>query len=94
MAEPAKPAKDAARPAAPEVSGLSFEVALAELETIVGRLEAGNVPLEESIAIYERGEALRARCDALLKEAEARVELITRDADGRPVGTTPLDPAG
>ncbi|MBA4791760.1 MAG: exodeoxyribonuclease VII small subunit [Rhizobiales bacterium] len=94
MAEPAKPAKDAARPAGPDVSGLSFEAALAELETIVQRLEAGNVPLEESIAIYERGEALRARCDALLKEAEARVEMITRDADGRPSGTTPLDPAG
>lgn len=94
MAEPGKTAKDASRPAAPEVSGLAFEAALAELEAIVQRLEAGNVPLEESIAIYERGEALRARCDALLKEAEARVEMITRDADGRPTGTAPLDPAG
>lgn len=94
MAEPGKTAKDASRTVAPEVSGLAFEAALAELEAIVQRLEAGNVPLEESIAIYERGEALRARCDALLKEAEARVEMITRDADGRPTGTTPLDPAG
>ncbi|WP_341991465.1 exodeoxyribonuclease VII small subunit [Azorhizobium sp. AG788] len=79
---------------APAVSALSFEAALAELEGIVQRLEAGNVPLEESIAIYERGEALKKRCEALLGEAEARVATITRDADGRPTGTAPLDPAG
>lgn len=83
----AKPAK------APAVGSLSFEVALAELEAIVQRLERGDVPLEESIAIYERGEALKKRCDTLLKEAEARVETIVRDADGRPSGTAPLDPA-
>ena len=76
------------------VDKLSFEQALAELEAIVGNLERGSVPLEESIAIYERGEALKGRCEALLKEAEARVDMITRDADGRPAGTTPLDPAG
>lgn len=76
------------------VAGLTFEAALAELETIVQRLERGDVPLEESIAIYERGEALKTRCEELLKAAEARVETITRDADGRPVGTQPLDPAG
>jgi len=74
------------------VATLSFEVALAELEAIVQRLERGDVPLEESIAIYERGEALKARCEAVLREAEARVETITRDADGRPTGTAPLDP--
>ena len=78
----------------PDVAAMSFEAALAELEGIVSSLEDGNVPLEESIAIYERGEALRKRCDSLLKAAEARVEMITRDADGRPSGTTPLDPAG
>ena len=78
---------------APAVASLSFEVALAELEAIVQRLERGDVPLEESIAIYERGEALKRRCDALLKEAEARVETIVRDADGRPTGVAPLDPA-
>ncbi|MFG1423950.1 exodeoxyribonuclease VII small subunit [Roseixanthobacter liquoris] len=77
--------------AGPAVATLSFEMALAELEGIVQRLERGDVPLEESIAIYERGELLKARCDALLKEAEARVETITRDADGRPSGTAPLD---
>lgn len=94
MAEPAKIPKDGAKPAAPDVAALSFEAALAELETIVQRLERGDVPLEESIAIYERGEALKGRCEALLKEAEARVDMITRDADGRPAGIAPLDPAG
>ncbi len=97
MAEPAKTeqlkAKDAAKPVqGPAVATLSFEAALAELEAIVQRLERGDVPLEESIAIYERGEALKGRCEALLKDAVARVDLITRDADGRPTGTAPLDP--
>ncbi len=76
---------------AADVNALSFEKALAELETIVAKLEGGNVPLEESIALYARGEALKARCDALLKDAEARVEKITLGADGRPAGTQPLD---
>lgn len=74
-----------------DVNALNFEKALAELETIVAKLEGGNVPLEESIALYARGEALKARCDALLKDAEARVEKITLGADGRPAGTQPLD---
>ena len=75
-----------------DVKTLSFEKALDELEKIVGRLERGDVPLEESIAICERGEALKARCTQLLSEAEARVERITLDAGGKPTGTTPLDP--
>ncbi|MBV8963466.1 MAG: exodeoxyribonuclease VII small subunit [Hyphomicrobiales bacterium] len=74
-----------------DIAGLPFEKALAELETIVGRLERGDVPLEESIAIYERGEALKLRCEALLKLAEARIERITLSAQGKPTGTTPLD---
>lgn len=74
-----------------DVAGLPFEAALKELEGIVARLERGDVPLEESIAIYTRGEALKARCDALLKQAEARIERITLGADGKPTGTTPLD---
>ena len=74
-----------------DVAALPFEKALAELESIVGRLEAGDVALEESIRIYERGEALKRRCETLLREAEARVEKITRDAAGRPTGTEPLD---
>ena len=70
---------------------LPFEKALAELETIVQRLEKGDVALEESIQIYERGEALKRRCETLLREAEARVEKITRDASGKATGTEPLD---
>ncbi len=74
-----------------DVAELPFEKALAELESIVQRLEKGDVALEESIQIYERGEALKRRCEALLREAEARVEKITRDATGKAVGTEPLD---
>ena len=74
-----------------DVSGLSFEKAIEELESIVKRLEEGKVPLEESVAIYERGEALKRRCEELLRLAEARVEKITLDAAGRPTGTEPLD---
>ena len=74
-----------------DIAALSFEAALQELERIVGRLEQGDVELEESISIYERGEALRAHCDALLKKAEAKVEKIRLDAEGRPVGTEPLN---
>ncbi|WP_439573420.1 exodeoxyribonuclease VII small subunit [Phreatobacter sp.] len=74
-----------------DVASLPFEKALAELESIVQKLEGGNVPLEDSIAIYERGEALKKRCEALLRNAEARVQKITLAADGRPAGTAPLD---
>jgi exodeoxyribonuclease VII small subunit len=74
-----------------DVKRLSFERAIEELESIVKRLEEGKVPLEESVAIYERGEALKRRCDELLKQAEARVEKITLDASGKPTGTEPLD---
>lgn len=77
--------------AMPDVKSLSFEQAMKELEGIVSRLEQGSVPLEESIAIYERGDALRNHCDALLKAAEAKVEKIRLSADGRPTGTEPLD---
>ena len=74
-----------------DVKKLSFERAIEELETIVHRLEDGKVPLEESVAIYERGEALKRRCEELLRQAEARVEKITTDASGAAVGTAPLD---
>ena len=70
---------------------LTFERAIEELESIVKRLEEGKVPLEESVAIYERGEVLKARCEELLRQAEARVEKITLDASGRPTGSEPLD---
>lgn len=75
-----------------EIKDMSFERALKELEAIVGRLERGDVELEESIAIYERGEALKDHCDRLLKQAEAKVEKLTFGADGQPKGTEPLDP--
>ncbi len=78
-------------PAFPDVAGLTFEKALAELETIVTKLERGDVALEDSISAYERGEALKAHCAKLLSVAEARVEKIRLSADGRPVGTEPLD---
>ena len=74
-----------------DVKALPFEKALAELESIVQKLERGDVPLEESVAIYERGEALKRRCEELLRHAEARVEKITLDASGKPTGTEPLD---
>jgi exodeoxyribonuclease VII small subunit len=76
-----------------DVAGLPFEKALAELEDIVRQLEGGRVPLEQSIAIYERGEVLKRHCEGLLKRAEARIERITLGPDGRPIGTAPLDPA-
>jgi len=74
-----------AEPKPVAVEELTFEKALAELEQIVGRLERGDVPLAESIAIYERGEALKQRCAALLKEAEARVEKIRLSPGGKPL---------
>ena len=74
-----------------DVNRLSFEKAIEELESIVKRLEEGKVPLEESVAIYERGEALKRRCSELLSQAEARVAKITLDASGKPTGTEPLD---
>ena len=76
-----------------EIAKLPFEKALAELEDIVRQLEGGRVPLEDSIAIYERGEALKKHCESLLKRAEARIERITLGPDGAPTGTLPLDPA-
>ncbi len=75
------------------IETLTFEKALAELEQIVGRLERGDVPLAESIAIYERGEALKQHCETLLREAEVRVEKIRLGANGRPLGVEPLDRA-
>lgn len=76
-----------------DIKRLSFEQAIDELESIVKRLEEGKVPLEESITLYERGEALKRRCAELLQQAEARVERITTDAQGRASGTAPLDPS-
>ena len=74
-----------------DISAMNFEKALAELETIVAKLEGGKVDLEESIKIYERGEALRKHCEAKLAEAEARIEKITLSPQGKPTGVTKLD---
>ena len=76
---------------ADDISAMNFEKALAELETIVAKLESGKVDLEESIKIYERGEALRKHCEAKLAEAEARIEKITLSPQGKPTGVTKLD---
>ena len=75
-----------------DIRDMSFEKALKELEGIVGRLERGDVELEESINIYERGEALKDHCDRLLKQAEARVEKLTFNQAGEPTGTEPFKP--
>jgi exodeoxyribonuclease VII small subunit len=83
----AKP--DVAAP--PDIATMPFEAALAELEGIVDRLEKGAVSLDDSIRLYERGEALKARCDELLRNAEMRIEKITLSADGKPKGVAPLD---
>ncbi|RWX77196.1 exodeoxyribonuclease VII small subunit [Neorhizobium lilium] len=74
-----------------DVSGYSFEKAVAELESIVQRLERGDVALDESIAIYERGEALKKHCEKLLTAAENRIEKIRLDRSGNPTGVEPLD---
>ena len=74
-----------------DVAKLPFEKAIEELESIVKRLEEGKVPLEESVAIYERGEVLKRRCEELLAQAEARVNKLVLDASGKPTGTEPLD---
>lgn len=74
-----------------DLAGLTFEKALEELEGIVRRLEQGSVPLDESLAIYERGEALKTHCEVLLRRAEARIEKITIGPGGEATGVTPLD---
>ncbi len=73
------------------VSEMSFEEAMAELEAVVGKLERGDVPLEDSIALYERGAALKKHCEAKLKEAEEKIEAITLGEDGTPTGTRPVE---
>lgn len=74
-----------------DIASLSFEDALAQLEEIVKQLESGKAKLEDSIELYERGNKLKAHCEARLKAAEAKVEKITLSANGEPTGTSPLD---
>jgi len=73
------------------VAELSFEEALKELEAVVGQLERGDVALERSIELYERGAQLKAHCDARLAAAQARIEQIALGENGQPAGTRPLD---
>ena len=73
------------------VDTMSFEDAMKELETVVGQLESGDVPLDQSIALYERGAALKEHCQKKLAEAEEKVAKITLDAGGQPKGTEAVD---
>lgn len=73
-----------------DLADLSFENALRELEAIVHRLERGDVPLDESIALYARGEALRAQCQTRLADAEARIAKLTLDPGGVVAGEQPF----
>ena len=73
-----------------EISAMSFEEAMAELEQIVQRLEQGRTPLEEAIAAYERGAALKRHCEDKLRLAQEKVEKIALDRSGAPV-VEPLD---
>ncbi len=75
----------------PEIETLSFETALAQLELIVRSLETGTEPLDQSIELYQRGDRLKRHCEARLKAAQARIDQISVDAEGKPVGTTSFD---
>lgn len=74
----------------PDISALSFEEALRKLESIVGRLESGDAPLQEAIDLYDLGDRLRRQCAARLDAAQARIEAIRADASGTVTGTTPF----
>ena len=77
----------------PDIAEMSFEDALRALEDVMRKLEGGEVPLDQSIDLYERGEALRAHCQARLDAAQARIEAIVLDAKGQPTGTKAFDGA-
>ncbi len=74
-----------------DIASLPFEEAQKKLEEIVSKLEGGQAGLDESIKLYETGEKLKARCEALLKDAEARIEKIRLSADGKVAGVEKLD---
>ncbi|MCA1654811.1 MAG: exodeoxyribonuclease VII small subunit [Sphingomonadales bacterium] len=75
----------------PDIESLSFEAALAELETIVRSLESGTEPLDKAIELYQRGDRLKRHCEGRLKAAQARIDQISIDADGKPIGTSSFD---
>ncbi len=74
-----------------KIKEMSFEEAIRELETVVTALDRGDVALEDSIKLYERGALLKKRCEDKLKEAEEKVAQITLDADGQPNGAKPVE---
>ncbi|AMO70863.1 exodeoxyribonuclease VII small subunit [Sphingorhabdus sp. M41] len=74
-----------------DFSALNFEDALKRLEDIVRKLESGDVPLDQSIALYSEGEKLRGLCQKRLEDAQAKIEKITLDRDGKPQATAPFD---
>jgi exodeoxyribonuclease VII small subunit len=76
-----------------DIAAMSFEDALRALEDVVRALESGDVPLDDSISLYERGEALRRHCQARLDAAQARIEKIVVGPDGLPASTQPFDAA-
>lgn len=73
------------------IDGLTFEQALARLEAIVKKLEAGEASLEDSIGLYEEGTRLKRQCETKLAQAQARIEKIQVGSDGQPTGTAPFD---
>lgn len=79
---------------AEQIASMTFEDALRALEDIVRRLESGDVPLDQSITLYERGEALRRHCQARLDAAQARIEKIVAAPDGSPSHSVPFDADG
>ena len=86
MSEPSAPEAPPSSPAADDaadIDGLAFDQALAELQSVVGRLETGGLPLESSIELYERGVRLHAHCARLLTQAELRVQRLVEGAGGR-----------
>jgi exodeoxyribonuclease VII small subunit len=78
----------------PDIAAMSFEDALRALEEVVRKLEGGDVPLDDSISLYERGEQLRKHCQARLDAASARIEKIVQQSDGTVSGTAPFDSPG
>ena len=78
----------------PQIASMSFEDALRALEDVVRRLESGEVPLDQSIELYEKGEALRRHCQARLDAAQARIEKIVAGPDGAPSHAVPFDSDG
>jgi len=79
---------------AADITAMSFEQALQALEAIVRQLESGEVPLDESITLYERGEGLRRHCQARLDAAQARIEKIVAGPDGAARATEPFSEGG